>query len=296
MQVKWLIAIIITAIITIYAGNFAYDYSKKTNRITQYIEEQKVEGVEITHGSVKIIDLTGTVFRIDDITVSYGSDFSLSAGSVVIDLETIGSGATNFSDIEFKFRDIKGNADTALLHNLNITKNDKIINFTLLNAEIIRKDIIVSKSEIALDFNQAFESMSLKASITSFDGDSLTAEITTKGDKALINNVSFEEYVMKSNIRSLHVNLKNRVIFNRLTNEYPFIKEYMNDFGIKFSQHHYPKSQRNGIKLLNFLLKKDNIKISMEAKKDINLPLENMKYLKKADVMVIFNSLGLDVK
>lgn len=295
MKMKWIVIPVVFLGIAGVTGKFFYEYVEKKESVAEYISNQSYNNINVSYESMKLTKLTGTEFVVNGVALSANNDISASAQSALVDLDSIGSGKSTFSNVDFNIGSLSGNAGIVKVNELTISETDKVIDIELNNVNLKGKHEIAQGASILVKINQSMNAVSIDLSSTTLAGDEF--RVVYKGNiDTKVKTDNFYDLVLNSELKNIDIKFKNVSIFNTATKEVEWLKPTINDFALKFYKHHYPKSIRTGKKLLDFLKDLDKIEISASSDKDVVLKLKDADKLINVDNMNIFSKLNLEVQ
>lgn len=195
MQLKWIIAIIVTAIIVGVTGNTFLDYKGKTDQIGAFLNSYG-NSFAVTYDDVKMTSLGSDVFTIKNLSIT-SKNLSVQSSNATINFNDIQQGKFSIQNANFKYFDYTGNAENIYVHNLNLGNKDKDISISLNRVTINGKGNLIDNADMNIQVKQAYDKFQLDSGLTTFDGDQLTVSLKSTLDKASVDNNQIYEGLKK---------------------------------------------------------------------------------------------------
>ncbi|ENK2264056.1 hypothetical protein AB3A98_004145 [Vibrio parahaemolyticus] len=291
MQLKWIIAIIVTAIIVGVTGNTFMDYKGKTDQIGAFLNSYG-NSFAVSYDDVKMTSFGSDIFTIKNLSIT-SKNLSVQSSNATINFNDIQHGKFSIQNANFKYFDYTGNAENIYVHNLNLGNKDKDISISLNKVTINGKGNLIDNAEMNIQVKQAYDKFQLDSGLTTFDGDQLTVSLKSTLDKKSVDNNLIYDGLKKGVVNEVNIDVKNVTAFNKLIKEYPSIKSDLNSYAVKFVQHHYPKAKKAGMDMMDFLKDQKTLNISIKPSADLT-PYDFLQ-LKAIDSLTLFDALNLEI-
>lgn len=292
MQLKWILAIIITAIVVGVTGNTFYGYKKKTDQIASFLSGYGSSFV-VDYENIKMTSLGSDIFTIRDLSIT-SKNIKLNSEAATINIKDMAGGKFTLYNTDFNYFDYRGHASSVSFQSLAIDKIDKDVSVQFDGVSLSRNSQLIENGTASIVVKQAYDNVQLDVNVTGFEGDSIFFTLKSKMDKESLNNGDLHSGLYNGNIVYANTNIKSVSVFGKLLNEYPSIRKDINDFGLNFVKHHYPKSKAEGAVLLDFLKNQKTISVSIEPKSAV--APKHIQALKKVDSLTLFEQLNLNIK
>ncbi|MFS1427600.1 hypothetical protein LMH73_010630 [Vibrio splendidus] len=292
MQLKWILAIIITSIVVGVTGNTLYDYKQKTNKIAAFLSGYGSSFV-IDYDNIKMSSLGSDVFTIKNLSLT-SNNIKLNSENASVNINDMAGGKITLFDTHFSYFDYRGDAKKVHFNNLSVDKIDKDISVQLEGMNLSRKGQVIQNGSASIALKQAYDNLQIDANVASFDGDDVFISIKSKMDKASVEGDNILDGLYSGNIVNAKATVKSVTIFGKLIAEYPDLHKDINDFGVSFATHHYPKSKAEGLVLLDFLKNQKTLSVSIEPKAPV--APKHLQVLKQVDSLTLFEQLNLNIR
>ncbi len=291
MQLKWILAIIITVIIVGVSGSKFLDYKRKTEQIDVFLNSYG-SSFAVTYDDVKMTSLRSDVFNIKNLSIT-SNNLSVQSSNASMNINDMASGKFSLQDVNFKYFDLNGSAASVHVHDLQINNKDKDISITLDGLTLNRKGNLIENGNMTAQIKQTYDNLEVISNITTLEGDNVSGSLKATLDKGSVNDSKIYTSILKGKVDEFKVNLNNVSVFNKLAKEYPSLKTEMNDYAVKFVQHHYPKAHKSGLDVMEFLKEQKTLKLSVTPTADLSPG--DFLHLKGVDSLTIFEALNLEV-
>lgn len=301
MQIKVLLGACVIVGVCIFGGQFAYEYHAKTQEIDKQLSRFGSAGIAISYEGIKAPNLSGGQFVVLNPVVKMDNGLVLSGEHALVSLSKLKQGAITLDKGTYTFN----NGNTRIVgdfRGLHVTKyllnhNAKDVEFTIeeVNARAqSSNEPLLDRAQVNCQYNEDKDENSLNVVMGQPSGDSFVLNLKDQPLKEM-RNKSFWDKMLNQPIEKAQIEYTNVTSFNPITTQFPSIVTAINKFGLKFTNHHYPRSRRAGQSLLNFLRDQKSLAITINPKSGVNFSVKQIPLLYPVENMQIFDATGLEI-
>ncbi|MEZ9708753.1 hypothetical protein AB4254_08780 [Vibrio breoganii] len=288
MQIKWIIGALALGGAIYFGASTYMKHTQNLAKISDYQTTLNSFGIQTHYDSAKITSFKNGVYTLNNVSIQSSSGLKLTANKAIITADNIQTGKLSLNDVSYSINELNGTIQTLAFNNITFNPSNPTIEFGFVGL------YHNSKASNIANINGGFN---LKQSGSRTEVNFVISD-TNYGEarlQILASTSALMEPPSERTLSEFKLALKGAEFLKGVSSEFPLGKDLLRQLSSNLMEHHYPKSQRTGKSLNDFLHQPISLELSLKGNDEHPVQLRDLLELPISDPVALFDLYELEL-